>query len=376
MRIPYIKDAPYILKWALLLTKRSNNKFFLFTLFLSIIIHFSLFKNTLTFIDESKPDLPNNYIDIYFFENVINPSKNKFNSIPQEIKGSDSQLDKHGLKENKALNVIKEIDNSDFDFSITNSCDKCFPESKNNDVNEQKNFGEEVNNIQMRFKVFHDVGPNKKQNINPLGQTSFKDNLNSSKNHIGHVNIIFNKINDHYKIEFVTEINPIASIYLNNLYQKSEGIIDKKGLVPSKYTYAYGEKINNNVYFDWEKKELKIETKSKNLKYHLEDNAQDQLSVLFNFMFLDPLKKMNIYVTNGKKLKIYDYSYIEDGKYALDETYFDFIQISKNSDNGDKLDLFLAKDYGFLPLKILNTNKDLSYISQELVSFQINGIKK
>jgi hypothetical protein len=373
-----------------LLAKSIGNKFFLFSLLISIIIHFFLFSNISTLIHSSKIDVSKHFLDIYFFEKIINlPSQ--VDSISKGIKSDDLQSSNQEIVENKYSNTALEIDDSDFVMANPNLCENCVDETaeeqenkKNNfgdetaeeQENKKNNFGDEINKIQMKFKVFHDVGPNKKQNINPFGQNSLKEDLNLSKNHIGYINIIFNRTDDRYVIEFDTEINGISSLYLNNLYQKSEGVIDHEGLVPNKYIYIYGERIKNYVDFDWVNKELRIKTKSKNKKYQLQDNAQDQLSVLFNFMFLDPLKKMNIYVTNGKKIKKYDYLYIEDGKYTLGQTNFDYIQISKSTDNDDKLDLFLAKDYGFLPLKILHTNKDLSYISQELISFQINGVEK
>lgn len=359
-----------------MLAKRIGNIFFLCALLISIIIHFFLFSNISTLIDSSKIDVSKQILDIYFFEKIINLPNSQFESISQGIKSDVLQSSNKKIVENKLSNTGFEIENSDFDLTNPVLCENCVDETFEEQENKKSNFGDEINKIQMKFKVFHDVGPNKNQNINPLGQNSLKEDLNLSKNHIGYINIIFNRSDDRYVIEFDTEINGISSLYLNNLYQKSEGVIDHEGLVPYKYLYIYGERIKNYVDFDWVNKELKIKTKSKNIKYQLQDNAQDQLSVLFNFMFLDPLKKMNIYVTNGKKIKRYDYLYIEDGKYTLGQTNFDYIQISKITDNGDKLDLFLAKDYGFLPLKILHTNKDLSYISQELISFQINGIEK
>lgn len=362
--------------WEELLAKKMDSKFFLFALLISCAIHFFLFKNISTLIDSSKYNISNHFLDIYFFEKIINLPDSQVESISQAIKSNDLNSSNQKIVKNILSKTLLEIDDSDLALGNPSLCENCVYETSEEHKNKDDNFGDEVNKIQMKFKVFHDVGPNKKQNINPLGQSSFKENLNSSKNHIGYVNIIFNRTDDLYLIEFDTEINGISSIYLNNLYQKSEGVINHKGLVPNKYIYIYGERIKNYVDFDWANKELKIKTKSNNLKYPLPDNAQDQLSVLFNFMFLNPLQNMNIYVTNGKKIKKYDYLYIEDGKYRLSQNNFDYIQISKISDNNDKLDLFLAKNYGFLPLKIIHTNKDLSYISQELISFQINGLEK
>ena len=82
---------------------------------------------------------------------------------------------------------------------------------------------------------------------------------------------------------------------------------------------------------------------------------------------------MNIPVTNVKNLKLYNYLYIDEGLIELNKNSFDFVHIEKISEKKERLNLWLAKEYGFLPIKIIMTEEDSSLIIQELIEFQINS---
>ena len=80
---------------------------------------------------------------------------------------------------------------------------------------------------------------------------------------------------------------------------------------------------------------------------------------------------MNIPVTNGKNLKIYHYLFSDEGVMEVIRPFY-FVHIEKISDKKERLNLWLAKEYGFLPIKIIMTEEDSSLIIQELIEFQIN----
>ena len=121
-----------------------------------------------------------------------------------------------------------------------------------------------------------------------------------------------------------------------------------------------------------QQKKAEINNKQQLKIKDLPPQTQDQLSVLFNFMFLDPLKTMNIPVTNGKNLKLYNYLYIDEGLIELNKNSFDFVHIEKISESKEKLEFWLAKNYGFLPIKIILTEDDSSLLIQELIEFKID----
>jgi hypothetical protein len=252
-------------------------------------------------------------------------------------------------------------------------CDQCLEIKTDQDGISHSAYGDSIRNIHLRFMVFHDLGPNKQQHIEPFGQKQENTTQTRTKNHIGYVDIFYTREDDRYSLEFMSDNIGLASLYLNQLYQKSSGLITKSGLQPITYQYKYGESIHREVTFDWQQNKAEINNHKRIKTKDLSPQTQDQLSVLFNFMFLDPLKAMNIPVTNGKNLKIYHYLFSDEGVMEVNKTRFNFVHIEKISEKTEKLNLWLAKEYGFLPIKIIMTEEDSSLIIQELIEFQINS---
>ena len=252
-------------------------------------------------------------------------------------------------------------------------CDQCLEIKTDQDGISYSAYGDSIRSIHLRFMVFHDLGPNKQQHIEPFGQNQQNTIQARTKNHIGYVDVFYTREDDRYSLEFMSDNIGLANLYLNQLYQKSSGLITKSGLQPITYQYKYGEVIHREVTFDWQQNTVEINNHKRIKTKDLPPQTQDQLSVLFNFMFLDPLKVMNIPVTNGKNLKIYHYLFSDEGVIEINKTRFNFVHIEKISDKSEKLNLWLAKEYGFLPIKIIMTEEDSSLIIQELIEFQINS---
>lgn len=252
-------------------------------------------------------------------------------------------------------------------------CDQCLEIKTDQDGISYSAYGDSIRSIHLRFMVFHDLGPNKQQHIEPFGQKQENTTQTRTKNQIGYVDIFYTREDDRYSLEFMSDNIGLANLYLNQLYQKSSGLITKSGLQPITYQYKYGESIHREVTFDWQQNKAVINNHKRIKTKDLPPQTQDQLSVLFNFMFLDPLKVMNIPVTNGKNLKIYHYLFSDEGVMEVNKTRFNFVHIEKISEKTEKLNLWLAKEYGFLPIKIIMTEEDSSLIIQELIEFQINS---
>ena len=252
-------------------------------------------------------------------------------------------------------------------------CDQCLEIKTDQDGISHPAYGDSIRSIHLRFMVFHDLGPNKQQHIEPFGQNQQNTIQARTKNHIGYVDVFYTREDDRYSLEFMSDNIGLANLYLNQLYQKSSGLITKSGLQPITYQYKYGEVIHREVTFDWQQNKVEINNHKRIKTKDLPPQTQDQLSVLFNFMFLDPLKAMSIPVTNGKNLKIYHYLFSDEGVMEVNKTRFNFVHIEKISEKTEKLNLWLAKEYGFLPIKIIMTEEDSSLIIQELIEFQINS---
>jgi len=160
-----------------------------------------------------------------------------------------------------------------------------------------------------------------------------------------------------------SEIEPkgLLALVLSELMQKSEGMVTEHGLQPSSFLYQYGKKadMERRVSFDWQAGTVTMETGAKRRTVELQDGAQDMMSFMYQFMFVPPLQEMQLAVTNGKKLKIYDYYF--EGEETLD-TRVGKLRTwhlgRRGSDGEEKAELWVAVDYYYLPAKISITEKD------------------
>ena len=105
------------------------------------------------------------------------------------------------------------------------------------------------------------------------------------------------------------------------------------------------------------------------------EGSQDMLSFMYQFMFEPPLAKMKIYITNGKNYKPYDYSYIGEEVIETEVDKILTLHIAKfNYNNEERIDLWLAKEYKYLPIKIRKTEKDGSILDQSTKKIEIESL--
>ena len=165
---------------------------------------------------------------------------------------------------------------------------------------------------------------------------------------------------NHYQINSVAKARGLAALVLSELVQTSEGTLTKTGLQPSKFSYNYGGKASKSrlATFDWQTKTVKMETAAGIETDDLPDGAQDLLSFMYQFMYVPPLHTMQIHIVNGKNLRSYDYSFEgeETTQLPIGETKTVHIQHA-NAETDEKIDLWLAVDNQYLPVKIVKIDK-------------------
>ena len=340
-----------------------RNRILIYGIFISIGIHFIFLSNIKFNIKNDKS------LEIQLVQ--IPPEISKDNLVPQKnINQEDSEKIKKILK--STVNVREE----------KTYCKLCEPVRDINEPPEEPIYGESIKSIEMNYKVLHDLGPNKGaiSKIRPFGvdgQVIIKNKKNSISK-VGSLEINYKIDNNNYEIDYKAKAVGISSFfYSKSLIQKSKGSIDISGLKPDYYLYNHGEKRKSEVFFDWESKTLTINRKETTDKYGLIEQAQDQLSFMFQFMFLDPLNKMQIPITNAKVFKIYNYHYIDEVNIDTKLGYLDVLHVAKfNYQSPERIDLWLAKKYGYLPVKISITEEDLSSIIQKIETLKIKKVNE
>ena len=349
-------------------------------LVISLLAHLFFFTN-IEFSFNEKPTNEDLVIDMISMPAVspdnlgLNTVTSKKNSIKDaeenKIKKLPSLLNKNKIQE---PSLILNNHKNNADISNQTPCDLCQPVEDFLVPEDEPAYGQIIESIKIQYKVFHELGPNKcsLKNVSPFGSVG-KEIKKNSRSEVGVLNIdyIINKAN--YTISYEAKANGLSSlIYSKPLIQKSDGLIDENGLKPTYYIYQFGDKRRNEAFFDWKNKKLKIVRKNETQLFDLIENTQDQLSFMFQFMFLNPMNKMQVPITNAKIFKIYNYQYISEGQMKTDVGDINYVQVAKfNYQDPERIDLWLAKDYGFLPFKVSIIDEDMSVIIQEIHQIQV-----
>jgi hypothetical protein len=141
------------------------------------------------------------------------------------------------------------------------------------------------------------------------------------------------------------------------------------------YHYQFGSKIDNFAVFDWESKKVITTVNGRIAEDSMLEGSQDMLSFMYQLMFEPPLTKMKIYIANGKNYKSYDYAYIGDEIIETEADKLETMHIAKfNYSNEERIDLWLAKDYRFIPIKIRKTEKDGSIFDQSAKKIETESL--
>jgi hypothetical protein len=179
----------------------------------------------------------------------------------------------------------------------------------------------------------------------------------------GRASIVYERLRngEEYKIKSLIQAQGLASLMIPDLLQTSDGYFDRNGLQPAHYLYQFGDKKDKtfSADFNWATKKLDLHSEKGDQTFVLQDGTQDLLSFMYQFMFVPPLQNMQLNITNGKKLGVYDYTF--EGEETLSTKLGDIItiHIARMAPEGEKkTELWLALDYQHVPVKIRETSGD------------------
>ena len=171
-----------------------------------------------------------------------------------------------------------------------------------------------------------------------------------------------------YKLISTTEARGLIRLFISGqLVQTSEGMVTTRGLRPQHFSYEFGDKTEKSqqATFDWEAHTVTMQTSKHAETVPIISGTQDLLSIMYQFMFVPPLQQMQLSFTNGKKLNTYHYQFAGEETLKTKAGEFRTLHIYRTGENGDeKIDLWLAIESRFIPVKIVKTLKDGSSYTQ------------
>jgi hypothetical protein len=170
-----------------------------------------------------------------------------------------------------------------------------------------------------------------------------------------------------YSLVSTTEAKGLLSLFLRGkLIQTSRGLLAEDGLRPLEFEYRMTSKEEKSRFaqFDWQAGRLTLQTNKGARTVKLPHGAQDLLSFMYQFLYVPPLERMEIPITNGKKLDIYAYAFEGEEELTTPTGNLRTLHIRHHGKDDEKTDIWLAVDYKYMPVKIRKTEEDGSVIEQ------------
>ena len=197
-------------------------------------------------------------------------------------------------------------------------------------------------------------------------ETEFDVRRGDATDSVGIARIVFilDK-NRTYILTSMVNTEGLTSKMRGTLMLKSEGVVTTAGLTPSYFSYQDNTDKNksHSVRFAWSDGILQMHSPSGDSSETLPAATQDTLSAIYQFMFAPPSENTQVSTTNGKNLRLSTYNFQGEVLLTTPLGELKTIHLVKSDDDGE-LELWLAPDYQYLPIKIRQTEKNGSFIEQ------------
>lgn len=137
----------------------------------------------------------------------------------------------------------------------------------------------------------------------------------------------------------------------------SSGEVDDRGLRPRSYEAVRGGRDERRAQaeFDWSARTLTLRHDGRSESVTLPPGAQDRLSAMYQFLFLDPqrLRELAFAMTNGRKLDHYRYAVGPDTAIDTPLGRFEVVHLVRQRQPGETAnEIWLARDHRLMPVKM------------------------
>lgn len=186
----------------------------------------------------------------------------------------------------------------------------------------------------------------------------------------------YQQTGEQYKLESITEGLGLAALFGKRIL-RSEGLLNQDGLQPKHFEQHQGDNEKKSVYadFDWSANQLSMKNKGNVTTEPLLKATQDLLSFSYQWMFAPPqTDEINLPVTTGKKIRVYSYKVAErDVSLSLEAGQFKTLHLVNAGPDGkgNEKEFWLAVDYFYLPVKVIQRDENGNVIEQMLTKMHV-----
>jgi len=138
----------------------------------------------------------------------------------------------------------------------------------------------------------------------------------------------------------------------------SRGMVTPEGLRPVEFTDERTGRNTARASFDWKAKTVTLQYKGDPRTEPLPPNAHDRLAFVVDFAFAPQRKEVvfDLFDGRGQSHHVYTNGGADRVKVPLGE--FDAVRFFRGSADDDRSEVWLAKELGYLPVRVLVTEKD------------------
>lgn len=207
-------------------------------------------------------------------------------------------------------------------------------------------------------------------------ETEFAIYVNHDKRPSGTANIRYEAKDQQYALRWQIEGSGLLKLLYPSLVQESRGSVSTQGLRPNYYRYAFGQRANKTfeAKFNWDARLVTLVSHKGEVASDLPANTQDILSFMYQFMFVPPLQMMQVALTNGKRVGEYEYAFEGEEAVQVGNENLQTVHIAHQRGEADeKVELWLATDYRYLPVKIRKIDKHGMVIEQIATQLKVQS---
>ncbi len=194
---------------------------------------------------------------------------------------------------------------------------------------------------------------------------------------VGTITETFQRDGERYRVTSETVAVPALSwLVRDKLIVTSEGLITTAGLRPNSYAFSRDKSPHKNIRasFSWKEGIMTSEHDGKTARVPLEPGTQDRLSILYQFMVAPPgPDRVEAWMTNGRQVTRYTYERRGTTRITTPTGTYEALHVHrKDAEDGSEVDLWLAQDRHFVPLRIRLVHKDGTQDEQSLLSLAVH----
>ncbi len=161
---------------------------------------------------------------------------------------------------------------------------------------------------------------------------------------------------------------------LGSAKRTSRGEVGAQGLRPLEYSDERTGRDSERVHFDWNAKTVTYQYKGAPTTIPLPAHPTDDLAALFGFAFRAPAEAVVMQdVVNGRGIS--DRIFRQEGRetIATPAGQFDALKFVRRKDNGERAEIWLAADHGYLPVRVLVVDRKGTRLDQVLTRLAAPG---